>query len=176
MIMETTTKYDTIINFFLDNWIIAIIVVIAVVIGFIPSLRDGMKQICDIIKVFFQKKEFVVEYKDEKITFEIMLQSQYFDVVKIFAVTHVLGVHAEREWIKKYYPDYSWSSQSLSKVKIKEGVFKCFDIIDISNGHNKKQIYFDISAFFNDAGCTSTNVNRFARDKIEELYRSKKNN
>lgn len=40
--METTTKYDTIINFLLDNWIIAIIVVIAVVIGFIPSLREGI--------------------------------------------------------------------------------------------------------------------------------------
>ena len=42
MIMETTTKYDTIINFFLDNWIIATIVVAAVVIGFIPSLREGV--------------------------------------------------------------------------------------------------------------------------------------
>lgn len=37
-----TTKYDTIINFLLDNWIIATIVVIAVVIGFIPSLREGV--------------------------------------------------------------------------------------------------------------------------------------
>lgn len=42
MTMETTTKYDTIINFFLDNWIIATIVVAAVVIGFIPSLREGV--------------------------------------------------------------------------------------------------------------------------------------
>nr|DAD69655.1 MAG TPA: hypothetical protein [Siphoviridae sp. ctlHU7] len=42
MIMETTTKYDTIINFFLDNWIIATIVVAAVVVGFIPSLREGV--------------------------------------------------------------------------------------------------------------------------------------
>ena len=42
MIMETTTKYDTIIYFFLDNWIIATIVVAAVVIGFIPSLREGV--------------------------------------------------------------------------------------------------------------------------------------
>ena len=32
MIMETTTKYDTIINFFLDNWIIATIVVAAIII------------------------------------------------------------------------------------------------------------------------------------------------
>lgn len=36
--MESTTKYDTIVNILLDNWIIAIIVVIALVIGVIPSL------------------------------------------------------------------------------------------------------------------------------------------
>lgn len=36
------TKYDTIINFLLDNWIIATIVVAAVVIGSIPSLREGV--------------------------------------------------------------------------------------------------------------------------------------
>ena len=42
MIMETITKYDTIINFFLDTWIIATIVVAAVVIGSIPSLREGV--------------------------------------------------------------------------------------------------------------------------------------
>lgn len=105
--METTTKYDTIINFFLDNWIIATIVVAAVVIGFIPSLRDGIKQIYDLIKEAFKKEEFVIKYKDETITFEIMLRSQHFDIVKIHAITHVLGVHSEREWINKYYPDYS---------------------------------------------------------------------
>lgn len=97
--METTTKYDTIINFFLDNWIIATIVVAAVVIGFIPSLRDGIKQIYDLIKEAFKKEEFVIKYKDETITFEIMLRSQHFDIVKIHAITHVLGVHSEREWI-----------------------------------------------------------------------------
>ncbi len=58
MIMETTTKYDTIINFFLDNWIIATIVVAAIIIGFIPSLRDGIKQIYDLIKEAFKKEAF----------------------------------------------------------------------------------------------------------------------
>ena len=96
------TKYDTIINFLLDNWIIATIVIIAVVIGFIPSLRDGIKQIYDFIKGLFKKREFVINYKDETITFEIMLRSQHFDIVKIHAITHALGVHSEREWINKY--------------------------------------------------------------------------
>lgn len=146
--METTTKYDTIINFFLDNWIIATIVVAAVVIGFIPSLRDGIKQIYDLIKEAFKKEEFVIKYKDETITFEIMLRSQHFDIVKIHAITHVLGVHSEREWINKYYPDYSWGMQKLRNITLDGNKSIPFDIICISKGNNHKEIYFDLSDFF----------------------------
>lgn len=142
MIMETTTKYDTIINFFLDNWIIATIVVAAVVIGFIPSLRDGIKQIYDLIKEAFKKEEFVIKYKDETITFEIMLRSQHFDIVKIHAITHVLGVHSEREWINKYYPDYSWGMQKLRNITLDGNKSIPFDIICISKGNNHKEINF----------------------------------
>lgn len=145
--METTTKYDTIINFFLDNWIIATIVVAAVVIGFIPSLRDGIKQIYDLIKEAFKKEEFVIKYKDETITFEIMLRSQHFDIVKIHAITHVLGVHSEREWINKYYPDYSWGMQKLRNITLDGNKSIPFDIICISKGNNHKEIYFDLSDF-----------------------------
>lgn len=55
--METTTKYDTIINFFLDNWIIATIVVIVVVIITIPQLIDGAKLIKEWYKKQFCKKK-----------------------------------------------------------------------------------------------------------------------
>ena len=134
MIMETTTKYDTIINFFLDNWIIATIVVAAIIIGFIPSLRDGIKQIYDLIKEAFKKEEFVIKYKDETITFEIMLRSQHFDIVKIHAITHVLGVHSEREWINKYYPDYSWGMQKLRNITLDGNKSIPFDIICSSFG------------------------------------------
>lgn len=147
MIMETTTKYDTIINFFLDNWIIATIVVAAIIIGFIPSLRDGIKQIYDLIKEAFKKEEFVIKYKDETITFEIMLRSQHFDIVKIHAITHVLGVHSEREWINKYYPDYSWGMQKLRNITLDGNKSIPFDIICISKGNNHKEIYFDLSDF-----------------------------
>ena len=161
MIMETTTKYDTIINFFLDNWIIATIVVAAVVIGFIPSLRDGIKQIYDLIKEAFKKEEFVIKYKDETITFEIMLRSQHFDIVKIHAITHVLGVHSEREWINKYYPDYSWGMQKLRNITLDGNKSIPFDIICISKGNNHKEIYFDLSDFFNES--------IFAHIKIEYI-------
>ena len=173
MIMETTTKYDTIINFFLDNWIIATIVVAAVVIGFIPSLRDGIKQIYDLIKEAFKKEEFVIKYKDETLTFEIMLRSQHFDIVKIHAITHVLGVHSEREWINKYYPDYSWGMQKLRNITLDGNKSIPFDIICISKGNNHKEIYFDLSDFFNESGCTSSDINKFAEGKIKEIYNRK---
>lgn len=173
MIMETTTKYDTIINFFLDNWIIATIVVAAVVIGFIPSLRDGIKQIYDLIKEAFKKEEFVIKYRDETITFEIMLRSQHFDIVKIHAITHVLGVHSEREWINKYYPDYSWGMQKLRNITLDGNKSIPFDIICISKGNNHKEIYFDLSDFFNESGCTSSDINKFAEGKIKEIYNRK---
>lgn len=171
--METTTKYDTIINFFLDNWIIATIVVAAVVIGFIPSLRDGIKQIYDLIKEAFKKEEFIIKYKDETITFEIMLRSQHFDIVKIHAITHVLGVHSEREWINKYYPDYSWGMQKLRNITLDGNKSIPFDIICISKGNNHKEIYFDLSDFFNESGCTSSDINKFAEGKIKEIYNRK---
>lgn len=171
--METTTKYDTIINFFLDNWIIATIVVAAVVIGFIPSLRDGIKQIYDLIKEAFKKEEFVIKYKDETITFEIMLRSQRFDIVKIHAITHVLGVHSEREWINKYYPDYSWGMQKLRNITLDGNKSIPFDIICISKGNNHKEIYFDLSDFFNESGCTYSDINKFAEGKIKEIYNRK---
>ena len=171
--METTTKYDTIINFFLDNWIIDTIVVAAVVIGFIPSLRDGIKQIYDLIKEAFKKEEFVIKYKDETITFEIMLRSQHFDIVKIHAITHVLGVHSEREWINKYYPDYSWGMQKLRNITLDGNKSIPFDIICISKGNNHKEIYFDLSDFFNESGCTSSDINKFAEGKIKEIYNRK---
>lgn len=171
--METTTKYDTIINFFLDNWIIATIVVAAVVIGFIPSLRDGIKQIYDLIKEAFKKEEFVIKYRDETITFEIMLRSQHFDIVKIHAITHVLGVHSEREWINKYYPDYSWGMQKLRNITLDGNKSIPFDIICISKGNNHKEIYFDLSDFFNESGCTSSDINKFAEGKIKEIYNRK---
>ena len=173
MIMETTRKYDTIINFFLDNWIIATIVVAAVVIGFIPSLRDGIKQIYDLIKEAFKKEEFEIKYKDETITFEIMLRSQHFDIVKIHAITHVLGVHSEREWINKYYPDYSWGMQKLRNITLDGNKSIPFDIICISKGNNHKEIYFDLSDFFNESGCTSSDINKFAEGKIKEIYNRK---
>lgn len=55
--MTSTIKYDTIVNILLDNWIIATFVVVAVIISFIPPLREGVKLIVEWCKSLFCKKK-----------------------------------------------------------------------------------------------------------------------
>lgn len=170
--METT--YDYIVNLLLDHWFIAILVIIAIVIMALPQIRDGLKMIFSSSK---KKDDFIIEYADEKIICRIKLRSHDFDVVEIHATTHRLGLQAEREWIKKFYPDYTYNSQILNMTKTEEGE-KVFDIIPITNGTVKKDIYFDITDFFEGAAVLWTgNVQEYAEQKIKNLYsRGKKTN
>lgn len=173
VIMESATKYDKIVNFFLDNWIISIIVFVLIVIAFIPSLRDGLVEIYRIVKKVFNRKEkdLVIEYKGEKITFEYKTKSIHFDIVKINAITHVLGVASEFKWLNKYYPKYKKISQGLSSVEVNENESLYYDLLTIKTKTGQiKRIYFDISSFFGDNGCTSTDIDKFAREKIKEQY------
>ena len=174
--MTDTTKYDKLVTFLLDNWIVSIIVVIAVVIASIPSLRDGIVQISKFFKTMFgnKNKDYVIKYEGETITFDYKTKSTLFDIVKINAITHSLGVHAEYQWISKYYPNYTSTSQGLSKIKVNENQSLHFDTLTIINDRGQKKIiYFDISDFFNDAGHTSANLDKFARTKIKELHEKK---
>lgn len=141
--MTDTTKYDKIVTFLLDNWIVSIIVVIAVVIASIPSLRDGIVQISKFVKTIFSNKtkDYVINYEGETITFEYKTKSTLFDIVKINAITHDLGVHAEYQWIRKYYPNYKTTSQGLSKIKINKNQSLHFDTLTIINDRGQKRKY-----------------------------------
>lgn len=143
------------------------------VIAFIPSFRDGIVHIYNFLKLLFNRKakDFTIEYEGEKITFEQKTKSLLFDIVKVNATTHHLGVSAEYRWIKKYYPEYNSVSQSLSLIKVSNNQSLYFDTVLIRNNNGiEKSIYFDISEFFNDAGSTSSNLDEFARSKIKELH------
>lgn len=164
------TKYDYIVNLLLNNWIIAIFVIIAILIMALPQLRDGLK----ILWPFSRKKEFVSEYADEKITFEVKLRSQDFDIVKIHATTHSLGVRAEREWLNKEYSGYTNNMQFSRHIKTNDGKELTFDILPIQKGNKKKDIYFDITDFFDGAHVEFTgNTHNYAEQKIKEIYNSK---
>lgn len=165
------TKYDYIVNLLVDNWITAIIVIVAIILMAIPQVWDGVKKITSL---FHRKKEFVSEYADERITFEVKLRSQDFDIVKIHATTHSLGVHAEREWLKKYYPGYENNMQFLDHVITDDGRTIDFDILPIYKGNKKKDIYFDITDFYNGAHVEFTgSTHKYAEQKIRDLYSNK---
>ena len=162
------TKYDIIINFLLNYWFIAVIVVIAVIIMALPQIRDGLKMLFRGPK---QNKEFKSEYADETITFDVKLRSQDFDVVKIHATTHDLGVRAEKEWLNKFYPDYENCFQMLKHFAIKDGKILDFDVLSIRSGEKTKEIYFDITDFYEGAHVSFTNdISKYAEHKITELY------
>ena len=40
------TRYDYLVNVLLNNWIIAIIVIVAIVLMAIPQVRDSKKGVC----------------------------------------------------------------------------------------------------------------------------------
>lgn len=67
------TKYDYIVNFLLDNWFVAIMIVIVSIIMALPQLRDGVKMLWSVSNK--KKKTLTSEYADEKITFEVKLRS-----------------------------------------------------------------------------------------------------
>ena len=133
-------------------------------------MRDG---IVLIIRLFWPKnnqKEFVIEYADEIITFEEKLISQNFDIIKINATTHVLGVRAEREWLNKKYPGYENNMQILTHIETKQGT-RIFDILPIRKGNIKKDIYFDITDFFDGASVPNLKiVSEYAEAKLNQIY------
>jgi hypothetical protein len=170
--MDNPTKYDNLIKFFLDNWLIAILVILAVLIGFIPNLRDGIVQLMQWMKIA-RNKEFKVISRGETITFNIKTSSALFDIVKVNALTHDLGVNSEYRWIEKYYPDYKIIMQGLQKIPVDNEQYY-YDVITIKNIEGrKKKIYFDITSFLNKHGSTLSNKNKFIESKIKELHKNK---
>lgn len=163
--MESTI-YDEFVNWLLNIPLIAIIVVAVVVLMAIPQIRDGIITLLS----FTREKEFVYEYKNERITFEEKLISRDFDIVKINATTHWLGVVAEKEWLKHKYPGYKNCMQVLNHVQTNKGL-KTFDILPIEKGNMKKKIYFDITSFYKGASVSVfKNISDYAEEKIKDLY------
>lgn len=64
--------------------------------------------------------------------------------IVIKGATESTGVAAEYEYLKKHFPGYKMSQQSLIQ---KEG--KAYDVLDFTTADGKKMtVFFDISDFF----------------------------
>lgn len=167
---EESTMYDKIVQWALNNPMVSIIVLICTVLIAIPQVREG---IVLVYRFFFKKVDdgiSFIEYADETIKIEEKLISQDFDIIKIHATTHLLGVQAEREWLMKKYPGYENYMQRLTFVNTKQGK-KIFDVLPIRRGNIKKDIYFDITDFYNGASVPIfKKVSEYAIEKINDIY------
>ena len=123
------------------------------------------------------RDEIVFNVKEEKITFNEMIRSINYDVVKVNAHTHILGVMAEHEWISRRYPKSKLISQALTTLEAlekkgiaaKKGIY--FDIIKIAlKDGRSKEIYFDISNFFTGKGSPMDPSSEVA-EKLRNLYK-----
>lgn len=168
ILLENT--YDEIVDKLLSYWYIAIFVLIVVVVSAIPSLRDGVK----ILFTLFKKKtrEYKIEYADETITFDVKCKSKNFDIVKINAITHDLGVSAEYKWLNKHCPKYDSCLQMLYRKKLDNGGEVVFDKVDISkNGKHLKTVWFDATSFIDGAHVSfDGDIDSYVERTINRIY------
>lgn len=171
------TKYDALVRFFLDNVFIAIIVLICVVLMAMPQVRDGLKVLRDwmkdlIVKLRCLSNMFIYKSKGKKARLTRILKSEQLDVVIVDTISHDLGIKSEYAWLKKHYPNYKYPTQSLKFIKTEQGE-KMFDNFSISSENHNKEIYFDISRFYDEPLECFLDKNKLIIHKIKGLYRRK---
>lgn len=86
-------------------------------------------------------------YASAEIKVTLLKEMMRYVVARINAPTESYGVDIEYGWIKDVFPGYTIKHQSLVDIEI-NGVKIPFDKLTISNGTNRKDIYFDISSFY----------------------------
>lgn len=169
------TKYDIIVNFFLNNWYFAVIVFICVVLIAIPQVRDGIKVLCGWIKGVRKKCSgkydvYIYKSKGEKVIMTRILKSEQLDVIIVDTISHDLGIQSEHAWLKKYYSKWKYPMQHLSFVQTNQGD-KMFDVFPISYEKENKDIYFDITNFYYEPIECLMDKNEYNKYKIKRLYR-----
>ncbi|MBR1835229.1 MAG: hypothetical protein IJ785_06960 [Bacteroidales bacterium] len=165
-----SNNYEIIIDSLLSNWYIAVFVLIVVLVSAIPPFKDGVKTLFNMLKR--KEREYRIEYADETITFDVKCQSKNFDIIKINATTHDLGVSAEYKWLRKYYPKYDSCMQMLFRKKLDNGDEVVFDKVDIAmEGKHLKTIWFDVTSFIDGAHVSfDEDIDSYAEHTINCIY------
>ncbi len=121
--------------------------------------------------------EFSIKVGEETIKFSELVRSLEYDIIKVNAHTHMLGVMAEHRWIHHMYPGCEMKTQALSTLDRIQGVEGVkidrpvhFDVltIELVDGRTKK-VYFDISSFFGGGGSLMDPESAVAQ-KMIDLY------
>ena len=168
------TKYDIIVNFFLNNWYFAVAVLVCVMLIAIPQIREGIKMLYDILRSAFKnlKKKDVFTYKNngEVVILTRILNSRQLDVIKVDTTSHDLGIQSEYAWLKKFYPKFEHPMQCLGTLDTEQGE-KVFDMFPIIKGDVHKKIYFDITIFYHEPIEVLLSEDERTKYKIQKLYR-----
>ena len=165
------TKYDIISDFLLDNWVIAAIVIICAILGVIPQVREGALLLWNWGKRIFQKSDkYQIKFPKETVTAQRIFSCEHLDIIKIEAVSHAYGIRSEYAWKKKYYPAYDCPGQSLRFFQTEQGE-RVFDVLHITNGQVKKDLYFDITIFYYGPIGEYGDKDKYVVQKINELYK-----
>jgi hypothetical protein len=165
------------------SWTGVIVVLFLVIVGGITfyALHRWAPQRTHLVSALPQdikhSKTFELKVGEEIVTCVEMLTSLSRDVVKVDAYTHRLGIMAEYEWLRQRYPNSERIVQSLTTLELvtKTGEYKPgrvhFDVLQIRLPDGReKEIFFDITSFF-DGGATSfINKEEYFGRKLSELY------
>lgn len=123
------------------------------------------------------EKPFEFKMDEEVVRYEEKMVSLAFDVVKIHAHSHFVGIAAEYAWLEHKYPDSERIMQSLTTLDLlkKTGDYKTgqvhFDIIKFKLPDGReKEIYFDISSFYDGQTSSLVAPDDFISKKLSELY------
>jgi hypothetical protein len=181
-------KFDYIERLLKSHWLTASILLLAILLMSIPPLREGIKIVLSWIKHLFIRKDLtespiIMKLKEESVTFDELVRSYHYDVVKVNAYTHSIGVMAEHEWITSRYPENRFISQALTtldritNIKYGKSAKIYFDIFRIElPGNRKKTIYFDISSFFDGSLPINNAISAQTAKKILQIYSKNYNN
>lgn len=164
-----------------SNWTVVIVLIFLVIVASItfyalhkwhPNSQNSTNPHLE------SEKPFVFKVKEEVVSYEEKMTSLPFDVVKIFAHTHPVGVAAEYAWLEHKYPGSKVILQSLTTLELikNSGRYKSgqvhFDVINFKLPDGReKNIYFDISNFYDGIASSLLSSNDFVSKKLSELYR-----
>jgi hypothetical protein len=95
-----------------------------------------------------------LDFGSERVKMTELMRSVAYDVIKIEAHTHLLGVAAEYEWMRLMYPKSEKIKQSLVNLNAAGEREIFFDVLEIKLKNGKtKELYFDIASFFGEGRC-----------------------
>lgn len=147
----------------------------------IPEIQSKLDSLISSFDKFSKKIKtpFTHEENGITVTYEELLRSEKFDIIKINAHDHFLGVSSEYAWLSHHYPGFELRRQLLTTLELMRGKSDSYHpdqihfdkmSITLSNG-KKKIVLFDISSFaLSGLASSSMNPNEFLAKKLSEIY------